>query len=187
LNSSVKLRLFLRSMDTSSRVSTHQGCPRNRGRLIEQYMPLQRFHELPDEILFAAALGPVCRGSWEWGGRMKGAPDAEAMTWLTHSYFTTSYVIARAKGYAIKARTTEPPLPIDPHDMEDAAICAHLSIVEKSVVVTSDRGTIAALIEAQERLRRIIVQSPVASAPGPIWSGSRVLTTAQLAEHLKRI
>ncbi len=116
-----------------------------------------------------------------------GSSDEEANTWLIHSYFSTAYVIARARNYAIKAGTTEPPLPIDPHDMEDAAICAHLSLVEKSVLVTNDRGTISALIEGQERLRRIFSQSPFASAPGPVWLGPRVLTTPQLAERLRRI
>ncbi|WP_147450983.1 hypothetical protein [Corallococcus llansteffanensis] len=146
--------------------------------------PSEGLRELPDELFVAASSGPILRESWEMAGRNELSGDAEIRTWIGNTYFSTSYVISRTRDYMLKAGKPGASLAIDLNDSEDAGICAHLSLTEKSILVTGDRGTVRALQEASERLVRLLDTHSL--SPGPVWLATRVRTTEEFIEDLKR-
>ena len=150
-----------------------------------QLVGIKNLDNIPDPVVMAAALGPVLRPSWDFAGRSEESSDAEGVHWLVETYFPISYLIARTRDYVIKAGSAAPPLPIDPHDMEDQSICAHLSLERKAVIVTGDQGTIRALTEAHQRLERLLMDLPAVQKSDAIWRGARVLQTDRLAAHLR--
>lgn len=66
------------------------------------------------------------------------------------TYLYHAYSFERARSYASK-HGGEP----DPNDFEDAHICLHLGLDQSTTLVTNDRGTLAALQSAIERLERV--------------------------------
>jgi len=68
-------------------------------------------------------------------------------------YANIGYGIARAIEYLRRANGCMGQLHIDPNDLEDSAICLHLSLIEHRVLVTGDKGTLDALGAALDNLR----------------------------------
>ncbi|MBZ4373252.1 hypothetical protein [Corallococcus sp. AS-1-6] len=151
---------------------------------LSHLFPPEGLRQLPDELFVAASSGPVLRSSWEVAGRSELSSDVEIRMWIRNTYFSTSYLIARTRDYMLKAGKPGASLAIDLNDSEDAGICAHLSLTEKSILVTGDRGTVRALQEASERLARLLNAHSL--SPGPVWPAARVRTTDEFIEDVKR-
>lgn len=70
-----------------------------------------------------------------------------------YPYF--GYGAARAIEYLSNANGVISRLNIDPNDMEDSAICAHLRLTEKRILVTDDGGTRDALKDSLQNLHSV--------------------------------
>jgi len=153
---------------------------------LEQALTLSGVEKIPDELIFAASRGPLLRPDWATPGRdLHGLAvdrDAEGAHFFDFNWYSTSYILLRTREYILKKGSAAPPLPIDLHDMEDAALCVHLILSQKTVLITADTGTLRVLTESQERLSRLTTLSEVT-----VWPGVRVIHTLKFADEIRRL
>ncbi|MCK9463511.1 MAG: hypothetical protein M0R80_28145 [Proteobacteria bacterium] len=95
------------------------------------------------------------------------------------TYTHLGYGIARAIEYLRRAGGNIESLNIDPNDMEDSAICLHLSLVEHRVLVTGDGGTYKAVDQALRNLR-----AASEALHEPVVAYARVISTDEFKSRL---
>ncbi len=90
---------------------------------------------------------------WENKLSLKEGVLLEPIFSTYYPYF--GYGLMRGIEYLKRANGNIDILKIDPNDMEDSAICAHLSLTEKRILVTSDDGTYQAIRKSLEHLQLV--------------------------------